>query len=121
MGNQINTVTDPESPLQIICSKFPKEAERLNNFSGTLNKKLGSKLWPEGGVGTLEGIRYIEKIIWRNSQSETAKELIGLWTQYYEGLREPTEAAIMANWQEAALKLGIELKDDEGNKKLWIP
>lgn len=54
---------DSESPLQVICREFPQRAERLRNLPGVLNKELGSELFPEGGVDTVKGLKYIEQII----------------------------------------------------------
>lgn len=66
--NYLDTTTDPKSPLQILCAKHPDEAKEFKQLSGGLNKKLGSELW--------------------YSKSIAAMELIGLWRQHYQELKE---------------------------------
>lgn len=110
MGNYLDTTADPKSPLQKVCARYPDKAEQLKSLSGM----LGCELWPEGGVGTLEGMKYIEKIIWTYNTNVATKELIGLWRQYYQELSDEKETKMLANWQETALNLGIHPPDPAG-------
>lgn len=71
-------------------------------------------MWPEGGVGTLEGVKYIVKIIWKYRQNIAAKELIGLWRKHYQELWEQKEAAMLAN----VSKNGSETGDRASRKRI---
>jgi len=77
-------------------------------LSGALTHKLGPSEWPPGGTKNIQLVKAAQQQIWRKNMGGKTKELIGLWLQYCQELREQS---LLSSCQDNAVKLGIELME----------